>query len=164
MSFATDGILILRNLIDDTSSLTFTDARLQELLFISAYFVNLEVNWNSDYTIDVSAETISPEPDDPVFVMLAALKAACILANGELRTKAAISGIRIKDGMGEIETRGVFEGWKAVADIACKAYSDAKFEFELGNYQAVKAILSPFSGPNVQYGDGFYWETRDRNI
>lgn len=164
MSFATDGILILRNLIDDTTSLSFSDARLQELLFVSAYFVNLEINWSTDYTIDMSGETISPEPDDPVFVMLSALKAACILANGELRTKAAISGIRIKDGMGEIETRGVFEGWKSLADTACKAYSDAKFEFELGNYQAVKAILSPFSGPNVQYGQGFDWTSRDRNL
>ena len=168
MAWNSEIVLMVRHLIGDLCGTDYSDDRLEETILVAAQLLIVEESLGFDYTIDVDAVTLTPDPTesprDSIFIALVTLKAVCIISNGVLRTKAALSGLRIKDGMGEIETRGLFDSWLKIAQDACKTYEDAKFQLAMGNYQNAKAILTPFSGPNVRFADGYWNDLRNRNL
>ena len=163
MAWQDELITITRELVGDVEApYTFTDNRLEYVLCVAAQFVNTEVDFDTVYTIDVDATTISPDPTssrDDLFISLVSLKAACILYRASLRTYASSEGVRIKDGMGEIEVKGKFAAFKDMAQSFCEAYQKAKLEYAMGNFASVKAIFNVASGPNINNYDshrGFY--------
>jgi hypothetical protein len=152
MSWTDTLVPMLRNLVGDTDSTSYTDCRLEQILAVAAQLVIGEVSFDIDYTIDIDAVTIIPDPisnSDDMFINLVSLKASCILMRSEMKTAASKEGILIKDGMGSLEVRGGFKAHLDMAKSFCDAYEKAKMEMLRGNFAGVKAIFNVASGPNI---------------
>jgi hypothetical protein len=141
-------VLILRDLINDVDSTSYTDARLKDTLVRAAFFVDNELNFNTSYTIDVPATGITPDPvvkSDSPFVALTTLKAACIIDRGEARTQAK-QVAKVADGTSSVDTSARVRGFDMVLKQGnCAAYEQAKFEYQSGDLSVGQAILGPYS-------------------
>lgn len=147
MAWDTDATLMLRILVDDYDApQTYTDAKLKTVLIISAKMVQQDTNF-SDYTVSVSAQTITPDPTDPSsqnndFVNLMVTKAACILTRAEYKA-ATNESIYVDDANTRVDGR---EKGKQKGDLAsnyCKEYSDMLLSYEMGNGTSGVAIVTP---------------------
>lgn len=152
----TEMVRLIRHLIDDLDAEpTYSDDRLQELILVAAQLVNMDVDFDTTYTIDLDNLILSPDPTDrtagtrdDAFINLVILKAACLIDNAEARTAAAQS-ITIRDGSSMIGLGGsggiaqsklaiMKEGW-------CKHYAAAMDEFvRSGTNTPGAIILGPY--------------------
>ena len=155
MAWQTDLVTMLRNVIFDVDSTnyTYTDNRLKEMLVVSAQLVTQEIAFDTDYTVTISTTGISPDPTDSTdanskaFENFIVLKAACLADQSTLRTKALAAGVSIKLGPAAISTSNNLKGFETLLTQGpCSAYSELKWEYEMGNAKAIRAILSPFVG------------------
>lgn len=166
MSWSTELITMVRYLINDLSDTpTYTDERLTQAIVISASMMAQECSFDS-YTINVSDQTISPDPTDGAkdipFINLTALKTACFIDNSTFRTKAASAGITVKTGTHLVDSKGNLDGYKYLLENgACKAYEDAKADYVYGSLLPGRAILGPFAGINVD--TRYPWGNNDAN-
>jgi hypothetical protein len=152
MSFFDEAIPMLRALINDYGpTLKYSDARLEELLCVSAKLVYSEnISFDYTYSILISTHTISPDPieiGDAAFFNFVCLRAACLSDVGTLRTKALLSGVTAKMGPASLETKGYADAFIKILETdggPCKAYEKLKFEHMFGNSNICKVILSPF--------------------
>ena len=148
MAWQTEMTSLLRYVINDTdtSKQEFTDDRLQNLLVSAAHLTLGVVDFPRDYSIDIPASGITPDPTsgtrDNSFVNLVVLRAACLLANGEYRS-ASNKGITIKDGPSSVDARGLIAAKKDIMQTSCEKYEKAEFEYRLGNSNAGEAIIGP---------------------
>ena len=147
--------LVIYDSPDDTTGRTYTDARLEELLVVAANLVVQELTFDNTYTIDIAATSISPDPitqKDTVFQNMVVLKAACLADQSTLRTKAQQAGISAKVGPASISTSNSLNGYALLLEQGpCATYGRLKWEYEMGDAQgrqAIRAVLSPFIGPN----------------
>jgi hypothetical protein len=143
--------VIVRTLVNDLDSpYEFSDQRLQQVIAVAAKFVQFDVNLDYPYTIDVVNSSIIPDPidnKDDIFISLAALKAACIIDQGSLRTQAAMEGIKTSLGSANLSISGSLEGFKAIIDKgACALYDELTSHWDVKNATAIQAVLSPFVG------------------
>lgn len=145
---------ILRVLLDDLGDTPrYTDAKLLSVLVVAALQINQELDFTTTYTVNVTNETVTPDPeDDEAFINLVTLKSACIVNRAELLI-AANRAIYVKDGAASVDLRGVPENKLKVLERGwCAAYQDAKCEFirvqagvsRSGATTAGAAVLSPF--------------------
>lgn len=151
MAMNADLILILRVLINDISSTqTYTDEYLKRVLIIAGIMVDAEFPFSYDYSYDISALTISPDPvtnADNIFMALVPLKAACILTQGEFK-QALGQGIKVRDGDSAIDTSVSFRGYRDILEIGpCAAYEKLKWSL-LSSSNVGKAVLGPYRIPN----------------
>jgi len=137
MSWDTEMVLILRNLInDDGTNQTYTDNRLMESLLAAAQIVSFEVSFPTTYTIDFDEYLISPDPTntaggtrDNAFIALVTTKAACRIAMGEAKI-ASGQAISVKDGSSAVDLREAAKYKDQTAKTYCKDYADMKYEYE----------------------------------
>ena len=155
MAWQTDLVTMLRNVIFDVDSTnyTYTDNRLKEMLVVSSRLVAQEIAFDTTYTITISTTGISPDPTDSTdansiaFQNFVVLKAACLADQSTLRTKALAAGVTAKLGPASISTNSNLRGFEILFNEGpCSAYSSLKWEYEMGNAKAIRAILSPFVG------------------
>jgi len=155
MAWQTDLVTMLRNVIFDVDSTnyTYTDNRLKEMLVVSSHLVTQEIAFDTTYTITISTTGISPDPTDSTdansiaFQNFIVLKAACLADQSTLRTKALAAGVTAKLGPASISTNSNLRGFEILFNEGpCSAYSSLKWEYEMGNAKAIRAILSPFVG------------------
>ena len=148
MAWQDDMVSMLRVVIDDAgSNPEYTDARLEEVIVVAAQFTKKDVDFDNDYTISISDVSITPDPatnSDHPFINLVTLRAACLLANSEYKTEGA-RAISVRDGSSSIDQRGVADSRKNWRDMICQDYASAEREYRMGNSQAGKAILGPYS-------------------
>ena len=143
-------VKIMRAIINDWSQpYTYTDARLTELIVVSAQLTQGDISFVNTYTIDVMGNTITPDPivnGDDSFVNLVSLKAACLVDQGAFRTELGRAGVKIVSDGHQIDTTKRADGYSLLLEQgACQAYKKAKWEYEIGGAQvAGEAILSPF--------------------
>lgn len=144
----TKVITIIRNMLGDvTDSPEYTDNRLLQLFLVCSTLVLMDVEFDNDYAIDISNETITPDPsDDKDFLALACLKSVCTLLNSEVRSKHTSGMVSIKDGPSTvtIDNRDVLNSLKDLAKTMCAKYEQSIFEWKSGQSVAV-AILTPYS-------------------
>lgn len=137
---------MLRVLIDDLDSADYTDARLEQLLAVSGKYVNEDIG--TSYVINIVTPDISPDPvdvNDNVFVNLNVLKAACLVDQGNMRSKAALSGLEARCGPAVLKTGGVLEGIKLVlSNGPCASYKELVLNYVVGNGLIGHGVLSPF--------------------
>lgn len=124
-----DSLIILRHIIDDTSSVDYTDDRLIELLYIAAVYVNLDIT--ASYSINVCNQTISPDPDN-AFNTLVALKAACLLVRST-QSSYAKQDFSVTDGPSTVSLKGASASLKISADGFCNQYEKAKISYLMGS-------------------------------
>lgn len=140
---------ILRALINDMAATPlYTDCRLERLLIIAAMYVNMELDFDTTYTINVIQGSISPDPSlsatprDEDFIGLVCLKAATILLDSEVRYYA-LGGIRVTDGPSSIDTTARASFVKEAGKVMSLRYNQAKILHQSG--QAGTAILTPYT-------------------
>lgn len=150
MAWTDDMTTILRVLVADPASTTYTDDTLQQTLVVAAFQVIQQVTFDQAYTLSISNVTIVPDPtltatQDDSFVNLVTLKAACIVDRGAAIT-AANQAIFVRDGSSTIDLREILKGKLALlAKGWCAVYEEARLEF-LTNKQSVAgaAVMTPF--------------------
>lgn len=157
--------IIVRTLINDLETpYQFTDDRIQQVITVAAKFVQFDVNLDHSYTIDVVNPNIIPDPtsdDDTIFISLVSLKAACIMDQGTLRSKAIMEGISTSLAGASLNISGSLDGWQAILkEGACGLYDELTSHWDVRNASAIAAILSPFVGnkfdPRMIYRNGSY--------
>ena len=155
MAWQTDLLTMLRNVIfdvDDTDY-TYTDNRLKEMLVVAARLVTQEIAFDTDYTVTISTTGISPDPTDSTdanskaFENFIVLKAACLTDQSSLRTKALAAGVSARIGPAAITTNPSVRGFDLLMkEGPCATYEKLKWDYEMGDAKAIRAILSPFVG------------------
>ena len=153
MAWQDDMTQMLRILIFDIESTpTYSDARLEEMIVTAAHLVIQDINFSTDYTVSIMSQSITPDPttsDDTEFVNFVVLKVACIADQSTLRSKVNSAGVSVKLGPASISTGTNLRGHEVLLNQGpCAAYDEMKWEYELGNANAIRAILSPFVGNN----------------
>lgn len=149
---------IVRGLIGDIDiPQTYTDARLLYIELNSAHLLLNEVSFNSDYTVDVQASSISPDPiTDTNFINLLALRSAVLISNSEYKTAAKQSFI-VKDGPSSLDTSTKYRALEAFAATAKQTYEKAKLDYIAGNSLSACCVATPFYSrsypPNMLYSD-----------
>lgn len=142
------SIQILRVLINDTDydNYTYSDPRLLNIILVGAYNTAAEIEFDNDYTVNIGAKTITPDPSaDKDFINLLTLKSACILLSGEIK-KESCNAVSVKDGVSAIDYRGVVAALQALQNYTCGKYDELAFEYESGARSSDgQAILSPYS-------------------
>jgi len=172
MSWQTEISTITRVWINDLSDTpTYSDDRLLQLILVAAKYVKMEVNLQTDYTIDLSSIVLTPDPTeikDDNFIAFVSLKSACLLDHSTFRTKAANEGITAALGPAKLSVGGNLVGYKTILEQGpCSMYEQLKMDYEVGNTDLFRAVLGPFSGnqfdPEFQsaherynYRNGFY--------
>ncbi len=159
MSWQTEIPTIVRAIVGDlTEPYTYCASKLEELIVIAAQLTKNELDFATTYTMSISGLTISPDPTtdrDDAFINLTALKTACLILTGETKL-AAGRGIRVTDAGASIDLSGEFNNTQKVAESICKAYQNGKLQYMLGNLNGIKAILTPYTSPNIT--GGIYFE------
>jgi hypothetical protein len=154
MSWQIEIPIIVRSLINDLSNEpTYCDERLHQLIVVSAQYVTREINLINNYTIDIINLNITPDPTllenkDLDFISFVALKSACLLDQSSLRTRAATEGIKAALGPATISVLGNSSYQFLLLNGPCKTYEDLRMDYELGNTNLLRGILSPFVGNN----------------
>ena len=174
MSWQTEMTTMVRVLINDTvEPYQFSDERIQQTILVAGKYVQFDVVLEHSYSIDVTNGTLTPDPtddNDEIFLILASLKAACLVDQGTLRMKAAMDGVRAALGPASLSVAGATTGWELILKHGpCKLYDDLVEHWDVANASAIAAVLGPFSGnkfdPELQranqqrfdpYRTGFY--------
>lgn len=143
--------IIVRTLINDLDTpYEYSDSRIEQVMTVAGKYVQLDVNLDRIYNIDVVNQQIFPDPtsyNDEIFISLICLKTACIIDQGTFRTKAAIEGIRAALGPSSLGINGNLTGWKEIINHgACGLYDELTSYWDVKNASAVRAVLSPFVG------------------
>lgn len=151
MGWQNELTIITRTLINDFNEpYSYSDERIQQILTISAKYVQFDVNLEQKYAVDVSNLNITPDPtsiNDEIFVSLVCLKAACLVDQATFRTKAALEGIRAALGPASLSVGGNLSGWKTLLELGpCATYDELTSHWDVKDATAVKSILSPFVG------------------
>ncbi len=160
MSWQTEMTPIVRALIDDMDSATYTDSRLQDYIVVAAKLVTAQITFDNSYTVDVVAESISPDPDtldDNFFINLVCLRTACMIVTGEYKTQAG-KGISFKDAQTSIDTRAAVDGKKALMTQICNLYEQERLQYMNGVRVAGRLVANAISHPdfcgwNSNYND-----------
>ena len=157
MAWTTDLVLFVRTLIGDLDSAKYADARLQQIITVSAYKVNDQADFSNTYTIDISAKTISPDPvtnNDQDFTVLTAYQTACIIVGSEVKTEAANS-IMLRDGPSAIDLRGVTGSLNTLYQDHCDKFEHLLTVYKSTNSIHGQAVLSPYSPASAIVGRQF---------
>ena len=133
-------INMLRVLIDDNAyqgTYVYTDTRLREVLVTAAMYVCQEIEFDTDYDVDVVYSTITPDPytnGDKTFMNMVTLKAACIIDQGNFRQRAVIAGLEAKCGPAIMKTVQHLQGFKDLLELGpCAMYEQLKEERKFGS-------------------------------
>ena len=162
MSWNIEIPIIVRTLINDLNdSPTYSDERILQVITVAAKYVQFDIVLDNSYAIDVINTNISPDPtanNDSIFISLVGLKAACIIDQSTLRSKAALEGIRAALGPAQLSIAGSLAGFNLILDKGpCAAYEELVSHWDVREATAVRAILSPFVGnkfdPRSLYSD-----------
>jgi len=152
MSWQAEIPIIVRTLINDLdqNNQNYSDERLLQVIAVAAKYVQFDISLESNYIIDVVNLNISPDPtanDDSLFISLTGLRAACIIDQSALRTKAALEGIRASLGPAQLSVAGSLAGFDLILEKGpCAAYKEFIAYWDVKEATAVRAILSPFAG------------------
>lgn len=170
MSWNIELPIIVRTWINDLEdNPTYSDDRLSQAILVASQYVIREINLDKTYTINLIESTLTPDPTDAqnrddVFIAFVSLKTACILDQSTFRTKAINEGIRAALGAANISVGGNLKGYQTLLEIGpCKMYEKLRIEYEIGNANAIQAILSPFVGNKFdsRYLNNEYGRYRD---
>jgi len=130
----------------------YSTQRLEDLLITSAYFLPIDINFKSSYVIDVSAYSITPNPDSQndgkEFVSFMVLKAACLADEGAFRNAALLQGVTARLGPASLQTASYGAQLAILLNEGpCRAFEELKKAYNFGykGAQTIQAVMSPFA-------------------
>lgn len=157
MAWTTSLVLMVRYLINDIDSATYSDARLKQSIVIAAQLASMDVSFDKTYTIDIDAVTITPDPfdgtQDSGFINLIALRSALLIFSNEAKIASTL-GVRIMDGPSTIDVSGRLASALRLLDSAKSSYEKAKVDYVIGNARGFQAVTTPYTVPFISGGDG----------
>jgi hypothetical protein len=152
-SWQNTSLLMLRTMLNDAGcgETKYSNSRLEQLLITSAYFLPVDINFNTSYVIDVEQNTITPDPisqdDGQEFISFMVLKAACIADEGNFRNQALLQGVKARCGPAVLDTSSYGQYLKdLLSNGPCKTYDDLKdeYNFSYEGRRIIRAVMSPF--------------------
>ena len=147
------AIPVLRVLVNDIDGDTYDDSRLETILLASAYMIVNEIDVASTYSVDMSGETISPDPESDVgFMNLLILRTAVLIKNNEAKAAQRL-GITIVDGPSTISGKEKLAAIVADAKALAAKYEKTRLEYLAGNSKAGQAIMTPFTNESIPQQD-----------
>lgn len=151
MSWNIEIPIIVRTLINDMGpEYQYADDRIIQVITVAAKYVQFDVTLQHLYNVDVSTLSITPDPTDDrdeIFISLVSLKAACIIDQSSLRTRAVLEGVRASLGPASLSVGNSLDGWKTIIEKgACAMYDELTSHWDVKDASAIAAILSPFAG------------------
>lgn len=157
MAWQDEMIPIVRALINDTeTTTTYSDSRLEETIVIAAHLLNVNINFDNNYTITIATTTISPDPTsgtkDIAFINLVCLRAALFIYDAEAKTASRL-GIRVSDGPSSVDTSGRLSSSLELSKQMKQNFELAKIEFMAGNSRAGQAVMTPYTNTRVPIQD-----------
>lgn len=166
MSWENNMVTMLREVIGDNDSIArYSNNRLIDVIVTSACIVVTTISFSNSYAVDVTLQTITPDPitlNDKDMVWLTVCKASLMIARSEHRT-AADKAVNIKDGPSSIDLKAVAEHKKAWADQLDKDYKDAVIAYKTGAGLVGRAIVTPSTylqfSDNITTNSGDYTES-----
>tara|TARA_R110000744_G_scaffold275590_1_gene388384 strand:+ start:704 stop:1219 length:516 start_codon:yes stop_codon:yes gene_type:complete len=154
MSWQNSSLIILRTILNDAGcdgTNTYSTQRLEDLLITSAYFLPIDINFKSSYVVDVSAYSITPNPDSQddgkEFLSFMVLKAACLCDEGAFRNAALLQGVTARLGPASLQTASYGAQLAILLNEGpCKAFEELKKAYNFGykGAQTIQAVMSPF--------------------
>lgn len=149
MVWQNEMVRVLRYLIDDINSSTYSDSRLEETIIVAAQLLIDDIDFDNTYTIDVDALTLSPDPTelstkDNDFINLVSLKAACIVLGSEAKTLASQSYV-IKDGPSSIDTTAAYKALRELHKQMCDDLASSIIQLKAGSSVGGQAIITPYT-------------------
>jgi hypothetical protein len=146
MAWQDEMVLMVRYLVDDIAE-TYSDDRLEHTVVVSAQLVNLSVDFDNTYTIDMEQKLISPDPTtlttkDDAFINLVTLKACEIIASSEYKT-AANQAFSIKDAWSTVTTSDRAKHLKERSKYFKDMYDSAVVDYKVGDGMAGQAVMTP---------------------
>ena len=147
------SLIMLRTMLNDAGcgETKYTNSRLEQLLITSAYFLPIDINFASNYIVDVEQNTITPDPigqqDGIEFINFMVLKAACISDEGNFRNSALLQGVQARCGPAVLNTSAYGQYLKELLTAGpCKSYEDLKdgYNFSYEGKRILRAVMSPF--------------------
>jgi hypothetical protein len=163
MSWDVEVVETVRYLIGDVDSpQKYSDTRLKTAATISSNFVSREISLLNTYVINISLQTIVPDPSltDPIdygFLDLISLRTAILIMQGEVKIYAT-SSIRVMDGPSSIDIAGIFLNTKKIIDDLNLTYSMAKNRYIMNSSGYGKSVLSTTIDTSI--GQGGYYDRR----
>lgn len=144
---------MIRVLISDSiSPYTYSENQIREFSVVAASLVLNEISFDRTYVVDVSALTITPDPQtytDTGFMNFIALKTACLVIGNEAR-QAAKDAVRWTDGPSTLNTEFAAKELVALHSKMCKDYRKAKLDWAMGpGGVGGYAIFTPTTNSNV---------------
>jgi hypothetical protein len=148
MAWQDEMVPVFRHMIGDVGATPqYTDDRLQNQIVSAGYFVQTNVKLSRVYVHDLVTPDITPDPTvnprDEAYINLVLLKAACMFYAGEAKVQSR-KALSMRDGPSAIDGRGVVQCIKDLKDDFCKAYEDAKLEYQMGKLSPGAAIVTPY--------------------
>ena len=133
----------------------YTPQRLDDLLITASYLLPLEINFKTDYVVDVELRTITPDPvgeaDGDEFIKFLVLKSACMADEGNFRTAALAQGVTARIGPASLQTSsyGQYLG-TLLNEGPCKAYTTLVelYNMSYDGSKIIRAVMSPFVAKN----------------
>lgn len=148
MTWQNEIVRIVRFLINDIDASTYTDDRLEETILVAAQLMLVNVDFSTDYTIDVDELILSPDPTigtkDNDFIALVSLKAACIVLGSECKTAAA-QGWRIKDASSSIDTTASYQSLYQLLKGLSGELDSLIMGYQAGNSIGAGAVMTPYT-------------------
>lgn len=142
---------MIRHLVNDLdeTSYKYSDKRLEKTILVAAQMLLTNVNLVQPYNVNIEGCSLSPDPTDADtkdddFIVMVALKSACIILGSEVRSESG-NAISIKDGPSAIDLRGVSSTLMALYKDLCEKYEQAVIDYSAGNSIAGHAILGPYA-------------------
>ena len=148
MPWNIDLVTMVRSLIGDMTSSTYSDNRLRQMIVIAAFEVNNATSIKDTYEINISKVTITPDPIDERdlnFCVLTAYKAAVLIVQGEVRNQS-LNSITISDGTSSVNLTDVTRSLQTLYKDLSTMYEDLlqAYMFEESSLNG-QAILGPYS-------------------
>jgi hypothetical protein len=149
MTWQNEIARIVRFLINDIDATTYTDDRLEETVLVAAQLMLNNLDFDTDYIVDVDSLTLSPDPTastpkDNFFINVTALKTVCIILGSEAKTLAAQS-YRIKDATSSIDISSAYQSVNQLYKDACDKLDKMIMDYKAGNSVAGGAVLTPYT-------------------
>jgi hypothetical protein len=155
MVWQNEVVRIVRFLINDLESLTYTDDRLEETVLVSAQLLLDTMDFAQSYTVDVDQVILTPDPTespkDNFFINVLALKTACIVIGSEAKTLATQS-YRIKDASSSIDISAAYQSLNQLHKQMCDKLDKMIFDYRAGNSLAGQAVLTPYTQEGLNEG------------
>jgi len=153
-SWQNTSLIMLRTMLNDAGcgDTKYSNTRLEQLLITAAYFLPIDINFNSDYVVDVEQLSITPDPigqeDGVDFINFMVLRAACIADEGNFRNAALLQGVQARCGPAVLQTGSYGQYLKELlTEGPCKTYDDLKneYNFSYEGKRILRAVMSPFA-------------------